>query len=333
MTLDAATAQELITQLNADRKELITQHNADRNQYLESFNKTTELLLQAIASTGGISHDLPSRLTHQRLNADPLRRNTLPVLDVEQIEGFHGTNSTYSAEEDSSSEDGSSLYADSPLQREEYDTDGLRDHIRDYPWTDAGRRILTGVVGNEKLLKRPELFPIDLDTSDDRSHFTHSTIYNVGEDGMYYNPIFEGRRVSRSLEIWNRIKSVNASENDKAAVGKIVHVREPSPLLFAALHYTMNKHFDMDELFGFLIDHDPVSSDLLIYQGRRKYAVLSHVQVLARPHNPFSDNHRKRRTFVFNMEYFTLIGKCSHTTSMHSASAREADFYLALSHC
>lgn len=31
-------------------------------------------------------------------------------------------------------------------------------------------------------------------------------------------------------------------------------VREPSPILFAALHYTMNDHFDMDEVFRLLVE-------------------------------------------------------------------------------
>lgn len=276
MALDAATAQELINRLNTDR-----------DKYLDTVNRTTELLLQAIAAAGGTSHDLASRLTHQRLNTDPLR-GTFPALDVEPIEGFHGTNSAYSVDGDSSSEDGSSLYADNPLLPEEYDIEGLRNHIRKWDWTDAGKRILNGVIGNEALLQRPELFPTALESSDDRSHLSHSSIYNIGEDGISYSPTKETRPISRSLDIWHKLKSVNASETDRAAVGKIVWVREPSPLLFAALHYTMHQHFDMDELFGFLIDHDPV---------------------LARPHSPFSDDHRKRRTFVFNMEYFTLIGE------------------------
>lgn len=275
MSLDAATAQELINKLNADR-----------DHYLESVNRTTELLLQAIAASGGINPSF-SRLTDQKLNSDTLRRNTLPVLDVENVQSFHGTNSTYSGEEDSGSEDASSLYIDNPLLPEEYHIDGLRDHIRKYDWTQAGRRILDGVIGNEQLLKRPELFPIDLETSDDRSHLSHGSIFDVGKDGIPYTPMPGRKRMSNALGIWNRLRTVNTPAADESAVGKVVIVREPSPLLFAALHYTMNKHFDMDEVFGFLIDHDPV---------------------LARPHNPFSGDHRRRRTFVFNMEYFTLIG-------------------------
>lgn len=38
----------------------------------------------------------------------------------------------------------------------------------------------------------------------------------------------------------------------KQAVGRITIVREPSPLLYAALHYTIKDHFDMDRIFEML---------------------------------------------------------------------------------
>lgn len=275
MSLDAATTQELIRKLNTDR-----------DQYLESVNKTTELLLQAIAASGGSTYNPLSRLAPQRPAIDPFRRPTLTALEVESV---HHTNSAYSADDDSTSEDGDSLYTDQPLQTEEYDIEGLREHILSYEWTHAGQEILKDVLGNHELLKRPELFPQDLEGSDDRSHLSHGSIFDVGEDGIQYSPVFDNKRMSKSMEIWERLKSVNADPDQSGkSVGKMICLREPSPLLFAALHYTMHNHFDMDELFGFLIDHDPV---------------------LARPHNPFSNDHRRRRTFVFNMEYFTLIGE------------------------
>lgn len=274
MSLDAATAQELIRKLNSDR-----------DQYLESVNKTTELLVQAIAASGGTNYNPLSRLAPQRPVVDPFRRPTIAALDVES---FNQTHSTYSADDDSTSEDGDSLYTDQPLQTEKHDIDGLREHISTYQWTRAGKQILHGVIGNLELLKRPAIFPQDLDTSDDRSHLSHGTVLDVGEDGIQYSPVIDNARLSKSMEIWERLKSVNADpEQSGKSVGKIICLREPSPLLFAALHYTMHKHFDMDELFGFLIDHDPV---------------------LARPHDPFSADNRRRRSFVFNMEYFTVIG-------------------------
>jgi hypothetical protein len=101
-------------------------------------------------------------------------------------------------------------------------------------------------------------------------------------------PRFEKETDSRSIAIWNRIKSINADpSDDNKAVGRMTIVREPSPLLCAALHYTMQKHFDVDEMFDFLIDDDPI---------------------LAHSHRAFSDDHRHQRSFLFNMEYFTIIG-------------------------
>lgn len=93
--------------------------------------------------------------------------------------------------------------------------------------------------------------------------------------------------MSRALDIWNQIKSVTAgSEEQRLAVGRITIVREPSFLLFAALHYTMKEHFDMDEAFQLPLDE--------------KTAIL--------PHRPFALGLRHRRTFVFSFECFTIVG-------------------------
>ena len=55
---------------------------------------------------------------------------------------------------------------------------------------------------------------------------------------------------------------------------------------FTDLSYV--QHFDMDFLFGLLVDKDPK---------------LSH------PHNPFHDDVRHRRSFVFTLEFFTIVGE------------------------
>ena len=93
--------------------------------------------------------------------------------------------------------------------------------------------------------------------------------------------------MSRALAIWNQIKSINAGPKEqRVAVGRITIVREPSPLLFAALHYTMREHFDMDEAFQLLVDE----------------------KTRALPHRPFDPDPKHRRTFVFKFEYFTIVG-------------------------
>jgi len=272
MALDTATAQELIRIINTDRE-----------RYLDSLNRTTELLQRVIAASGAI--DVGSVPRPQPLTVDGLQRSAFAAIEIESTDH---AGSVFTGDDESSAGDGDSFFTNTALEDESYDIEGLINHIRNHKWTPAGVKILQGVVANERLLQRPSLFPTDLHTSDDRSHWSHGSIYDVGEDGVQYIPSSDNGRLSRSLEIWNRLNSVNRDPDQQKACGRIICVREPSPLLFAALHYTMNKHFDMDELFEFLVDKDPV---------------------LARPHNPFADDHRHRRTFVFNMEYFTLIGK------------------------
>jgi len=275
MALDAATAQELIRQLTADR-----------NQYLENVNRTTDLLIKAIAASGGIINHSPPPRIPQLLTADTLRRNTIAGIEVESV---NHTNSVFTGDDESSVDDGESLFVDRPLKPDSYTVTGLREHIRNHKWSTAGRQILRDIIGNEHVLQRPTLFPTSVGSSDDRSHLCHDSIYEVGEDGIAFQPQINTGGISKSIEIWNRLRSINSNpEHSGKSVGQIICVREPSPLLFAALHYTLLKHFDMDELFGFLLDKDPV---------------------LVRPHNPFDDDMRKKRSFVFNMEYFTLIGR------------------------
>lgn len=122
-------------------------------------------------------------------------------------------------------------------------------------------------------------------------HPRESTLSNtcsVGNDGAPLRILFNSKPpMSRALTIWNQIKSINAGlEEQRLAVGRITIVREPSPLLFAALHYTLREHFDMDEAFQLLVDD----------------------KTRAIPHRPFDLDPIHRRTFMFTFEYFTIVG-------------------------
>ena len=113
-------------------------------------------------------------------------------------------------------------------------------------------------------------------------------LHVVGNDGapveLQFASAMEPRVQAR--EIWRRISSVNADQTRlKRAVGRITIIREPSPSLFAALHYTLNKHFDVDEMFQLL-------------DGNKTTAI---------PHRPWDDDPRHRRTFLFTFEYFTIV--------------------------
>jgi hypothetical protein len=53
------------------------------------------------------------------------------------------------------------------------------------------------------------------------------------------------------------LQDLNAGPaTQRPAVGRITIIREPSPIILGAIHLTMNKDFDMDELFGYLAKED-----------------------------------------------------------------------------
>ena len=230
MALDAATAQELIKKLQADK-----------DAYLASVTKTHELLAAVIASS--------SNVQPQKITPEALRRVTTTTMDVESVNdsGTSGkkTQGSSSYMDDSDSDDNESLFVSQPLEKETYDIEGLRNHIRTYKWPDSGKAILQDILGNDAVLNRKELFPTQAGPADDRSHLSHYSIFDVGPDGapleikMASDP---SQDASRSLSIWNRISSTNADpRRERPACGRITIVREPSPLLFAAIHYTHQK--------------------------------------------------------------------------------------------
>ncbi|KAL8978552.1 MAG: hypothetical protein Q9205_005886 [Flavoplaca limonia] len=266
MALDTETAKEMIQKL-AD----------DRATYLDTLSRAHDVLARALEASA--TGKLPPPLT-----SDAVRRNTVTsTLDIESLK----KSSTFSPD-DSDTDDDESLFVQTPLPKESYDGDGFRRHLRAYKWTCPDREIVGSVLDNKQLLQRSAMFPVTLGPVDDRSHLSHYSIFDVGKDGA---PLqiqrADQKPVSRAQAIWNSIKSINAdASRTREAVGRITIVREPSPLLFAALHYTMTPHFDMDEIFRMLTED----------------------KTKAERHRPFSTDHRHQRSFVFTLDFYTIIG-------------------------
>ena len=57
-------------------------------------------------------------------------------------------------------------------------------------------------------------------------------------------------------------KDLNAKPEARTASGRITILREPSPLILGALHLTMNRDFDMDEIFAHLVDEEGTNVSL-----------------------------------------------------------------------
>ncbi|KAI4239959.1 MAG: hypothetical protein L6R40_005390 [Gallowayella cf. fulva] len=266
MSLDAATAKEMIEKLAQDRA-----------TYLDTLTRAHDVLAKALEASA-------TGKPAPKLTQDAVRQNaTASILDVESLK----KSSTFSPE-DSDTDDNESMFVQEPLPREIYDDDGLRKHVRDFKWTDFDRDIIGDVLRNQQLLQRSAMFPVTLGPVDDRSHLSHYSIFDVGKDGapLQIRRVDE-KPVSRAQAIWNNIKSINADPSrSREAVGRITIVREPSPLLFAALHYTMSPHFDMEEIFQMLVED----------------------KTKAETHRPFSPDRRHQCTFVFTLDFFTIIG-------------------------
>ncbi|KAL8834747.1 MAG: hypothetical protein Q9170_003624 [Blastenia crenularia] len=265
MALDAATAAEMIKKL-AD----------DRAAYLDTLSRAHDVLARALEASA--TGKPPPKLT-----SEAVRRNTANTIDVESIQ----KSSTFSPD-GSDTDDNESMFVQEPLPHEHYNEAGLKKHIRDYNWTSAGKEIIGAVLNNKQLLERTHIFPITRGPVDDRSHLSHYSIFDVGNDGapLEIHRVNE-KPVSRAQAIWNDISAINSDANrSRQAVGRITIVREPSPLLFAALHYTHHTHFDMDEAFQMLVEDKST----------------------AFAHRPFSTNDTQQRTFVFTLDFFTIIG-------------------------
>lgn len=223
-----------------------------------------------------------------------------------------------SGETDLTSEhdDNEELYVQAPLETHDYDHEGLRDHLRSHKWTSDGRTILEGIVNNPTRMQAPTLFPIYPGPVEDLSHFSHHQVFDIGSDGAPL-PVElpeNEQGPSNAMTIWNTIRTLNPPTKERKAVGRIAIVREPSPMLFGAIHYTMNNSFYMDELFQHLTESGASCADF---------------------HRAFDEDERMQRSFVFNFEYFTIVGEEREPMEWQmAANQRERNsHHIAITRC
>ncbi|KAI5356840.1 Putative Mg2+ transporter protein, CorA-like/Zinc transport protein ZntB [Septoria linicola] len=106
------------------------------------------------------------------------------------------------------------------------------------------------------------------------------------------------------LGLWNAIRQVNPANREHQAVGRITVVRDPSPMLFGAIHLTHHATFDVDQIF-----------DLLVEPGVSK----------AKFNGAYHEDERQQRSFVFSLEYYTLIGEGCKPMHWQKADLQEKE--------
>ena len=301
---------------------LIRELDVQREAYMSTFLKVHDLLEQQLAATAFTAS--PPR-SGTPTPADTLsqrsRRSTLPSNQDGHFRktstGLSTVLTASSSKEDASDddEDDEEIYVQTPLPSRTFGEDGLRSHLRSHPWNIDGRKILEGVVGNPSRIGQ-RLIPNHKGPQPDRSHYSHYQVFDVGPDG---SPLLVDKHnveneSGRAMAVWEAIREVNPLSKTRQAVGRITVVREPSPILFGATHYTMQGTFDVDELFQNLVEAGSSSASV---------------------DRMFHDDPRRQRSIVFNLEYFTLIGKdCQPQTWQISASQEDRKpGHIAITRC
>lgn len=189
--------------------------------------------------------------------------------------GSYKKGSILSGEESSDSDDDESFFTQNPLPAEQFSEDDLIDHFKTYEWSTHGRLVL-GELAHGKIAPSP-LF--------EKSGQIYADVYEVGCDGSALL-INREDAIDGAVAAWEDIRSVNHRTSRRPVVGKITTIREPSAVLSAAVHLTMNHHFDMDNIFRLLTDDTPS-------KGYMKGCL--------------KQDHRHHRSFVFTFKYHTIV--------------------------
>ncbi|CZT21516.1 uncharacterized protein RCC_07379 [Ramularia collo-cygni] len=201
-----------------------------------------------------------------------------------------------------------------PLPQEIHGEDDFRQHLQTYPWDDDGKKVLQEFAGNKYRLQQ-DLILTKKGPLPDQSHHTHFQIFDIGDNGAPMLVEVKHEDVTnRPTALWQTIKTVNPDSRQRKAVGRVTIVREPAPVLFGALHYTMHKHFDVDELFRCLVGAQSTCCDL---------------------DRAFDSDPRRQSSFVFSFEYFTLIGEDCQPLAwqLADAPASRKPGHIAITRC
>ncbi|KUI52730.1 hypothetical protein VP1G_00104 [Cytospora mali] len=268
-----------------DLEALLKRLDDQRDSYLENHNLVR--LLLAAAKDKDLQSTQPPQLPPSPPSSDPKRHTLSSTSGMDSL--LTSSLSKATADESESEQDEEEYYVQTPLKTEEYDHEGLRQHLRSYKWTSDGHKVLEDVLSDIKLLSQPTLFPTQRGPVPDRSHLSHYQVFDVGLDGAPLPIEFSEteKPPSNALCIWQAIKDINSPSKERKAVGRITILRELSPMLFGAIHYTNINDFDVDELFKHLVEPE---------------------STFAKLHQIYDTDERHRRTFEFNFEYFTIIG-------------------------
>ena len=196
------------------------------------------------------------------------------------------------SDDSSDSDEGESFFAAEPLPSETFYEGGLREYLAGHKFDDYSSLILQSLFDSQRYTHKGCLFETDDSDDDEEGDAQHhdADVYEVDKDGAPRPKIREeAKEHGDHQQLWDVLRHTNTDDKStQKAVGRIVVMREPTPLLCAALHYTMSPHFDMDAIFRIMID-DQINTRAYINGHRSK-------------------DTRHQRSIVFMLKYHTLVG-------------------------
>jgi hypothetical protein len=274
--MDNAAVQEILKKLDADREAYLATLT-QVHQTLAHVLAQNHTLAEPVETASGSRDEVPTSSSFPALPTlnSSVKPSPRPSPEIEL--GLYKKGAIFTGEESSDSDDDESFFTQDALLAEHFSEDDLIEYLRTYDWSHYGRLVL-GDLADRRIPPSP-LF--------EKSPQSYADIYEIGSDGSALL-INQGDALEGDTAAWEGLRSVNHDDSRGKAVGKIMTLREPSPVLSAAAHLTMNKHFDMDNIFRLLTDNTP------------SQAYMS---------GCLKKDQRHHRSFVFTFKYHTIVGR------------------------
>lgn len=196
------------------------------------------------------------------------------------------------------------------LPSEEFTVEQLVQYLKSTEFSEGSQIALHTLYHTRDSLEVDNIF----DEREDEAFYcpTYEVYDVVGREGAVQprHRILDPQRdqLLQMSEVWDTIKAVN-TVGDQKAMGRITIFQEPSPRMLGALHMTMQKHFDMDELL-----------DLVTTTRRNKGKTKAYM--LNRAHEL---DERRQRSFVFVFKYYTVVAEDVDPAPWQAFDRRPAD--------
>lgn len=182
---------------------------------------------------------------------------------------------------------GEEFYVTYPLEPQKHDEETLCKHLQSYQWDRYAAEILENVIDSPARMLQHPLISQRISPIENRGHLGQCQVYDVGVDGAPC--LIDNTRIEQDAgtaqAIRSAIRELNQPPKKRHAMGRITVARELNPILFGAVHHTLCKGLDVDELFRRLVEAGAPSAHF---------------------HRASDDDARKQRSFIFNFEYFTV---------------------------